>query len=123
MKQLVCIFFSAIILFTPVYNAGVWLDYELNKAEIAEAYCENKDKPELHCEGSCHVQKTLITQDQNQPIDQAENWVPSMARSIVFMQAIAFNSSFAQDSQNVYPANDETKLSDWQADIFHPPLV
>lgn len=36
--------------------------YSVDNKSFTEAFCENKDKPELHCNGSCHlkdVQKDL----------------------------------------------------------------
>ncbi|RMH65462.1 MAG: hypothetical protein D6677_02410 [Calditrichaeota bacterium] len=36
-----------------------YIEYELNKAYIASTLCVNKDKPEMHCEGRCHLKKEL----------------------------------------------------------------
>ena len=36
-----------------------YIEYELNKKYIAEVLCENKDKPEMHCNGHCHLKKQL----------------------------------------------------------------
>lgn len=33
--------------------------YQLNKNYITQVYCENKDKPTMHCDGKCHLEKTL----------------------------------------------------------------
>ena len=37
-----------------------YLEYAFNKEYIAENLCENNDKPELHCEGKCHLTKELV---------------------------------------------------------------
>ena len=39
------------------------LKYELNKAEITQKYCENKNRPELHCNGQCYLAKQLKKAD------------------------------------------------------------
>lgn len=42
-----------------LYNAILFIDYEINKTEITELFCINKDKPELNCNGSCHLMQQL----------------------------------------------------------------
>ena len=44
----------------------MWLNYELNQEYITETYCINKDKPELGCNGKCHLAKQL-TETNLQP--------------------------------------------------------
>lgn len=46
-----------------VSNSVVWLLYEFNKAAITEAFCVNKDKPALKCNGKCHL-ATQLTEPQ-----------------------------------------------------------
>ena len=43
-----------------MFNGLVWLNYEVNKAEIIELFCVNKEMPELKCEGSCHMKKMML---------------------------------------------------------------
>lgn len=40
------------------------LHFYINQDSIAEAHCENKDKPEMNCHGSCYLQKELQSQNQ-----------------------------------------------------------
>jgi hypothetical protein len=40
--------------------------YEMNKAEITQKYCVNKDKPQLHCCGKCLLKKKLAEQEEQQ---------------------------------------------------------
>ncbi len=37
----------------------IYAGFELNQDYIASTLCENKDKPELHCEGKCFLMKKL----------------------------------------------------------------
>jgi hypothetical protein len=37
----------------------LYIDYTINKEEITQKYCENKDKPEMECNGCCHLKKEL----------------------------------------------------------------
>ncbi|MEQ7801458.1 hypothetical protein ABDJ41_16815 [Pedobacter sp. ASV1-7] len=40
-------------------NLFLYTAFELNKKYIAAEFCENKAKPELHCEGKCYLMKKL----------------------------------------------------------------
>jgi len=35
------------------------MDYVVNYDYIVNVLCENKDKPEMHCNGTCHLTKEL----------------------------------------------------------------
>jgi hypothetical protein len=40
--------------------------YELNKKQLTEQYCINKDKPEMHCCAKCLLKKKLAADDEKQ---------------------------------------------------------
>ena len=54
-----------VALFTSKLVYGlIWqVHYELNKAEITARYCENINRPELHCNGQCYLAKQLQKAD------------------------------------------------------------
>lgn len=56
---------SSIILFNIFPQSLVLLSYEINKLEIIEKFCINKDKAQMQCEGKCHLSKQLDTIDQH----------------------------------------------------------
>ena len=39
----------------------IQFDFEINREAIVAVFCINKDKPEMHCEGRCHLEKQLQT--------------------------------------------------------------
>lgn len=45
-----------------------YVEYFLNQDYIAEFLCINKEKPELQCQGKCHLMKQLEKQDENNPL-------------------------------------------------------
>ena len=62
--------FAFILLLTftlrPVYQAGYIVYFQLNIDVIVEKYCVNKAKPELHCNGKCHLAQQLnLSQDSS----------------------------------------------------------
>lgn len=54
--HLICI---TAVLAQSTFGTWTWLSYEWNKSEITRLFCINKDKPTMHCNGSCHLKKEL----------------------------------------------------------------
>ena len=42
------------------------MSYEINKSEIIQKFCENIDKPEKKCEGTCHLKKMMIDESHEE---------------------------------------------------------
>ncbi len=56
MKNIILAVFSLIMLTKPLWPV---VDYAVNYNYIVNVLCENKDKPEMHCNGKCHLTKEL----------------------------------------------------------------
>lgn len=53
-----------------------FLEYIINYDYIVKELCENKEKPELKCNGKCHLMKELAKtseEDKNSPSDKKQN--------------------------------------------------
>ncbi|MFD2942397.1 hypothetical protein [Flavobacterium notoginsengisoli] len=61
MKFCIYIFLFAVV-FRPAFP---FLDYMVNYHYIATELCENKNAPELHCNGKCHLKKELAKNYKN----------------------------------------------------------
>ena len=59
MRSLFAISILFIFLIPTIDQLGIVLEYISHKESITEKYCENKDKPELHCNGKCHLKKEI----------------------------------------------------------------
>ena len=48
------------------------VDYVVHYKHISEDLCENKDKPEMHCNGKCYLKKEIrkAMGDENNPAKQ-----------------------------------------------------
>lgn len=64
----------------------LYFNYEINKDFITEEYCENKERPELQCNGQCHLAKQLkiAEQEKSNATDQKSER-PSSFISFVFV--------------------------------------
>lgn len=59
MKRNLALFFLFTYFLALLNPISPFINYTLNKQEIIEKFCENKDKPELQCEGKCHLKKQI----------------------------------------------------------------
>jgi hypothetical protein len=58
-RQCLALFLTLLILLQSFSREVVVMDYALHRARITELFCINKDKPQLHCNGKCHLRKQL----------------------------------------------------------------
>ncbi|NSL88884.1 hypothetical protein ECE50_018730 [Chitinophaga sp. Mgbs1] len=66
MKKVSCILLCIIILLQNFSTAMLFISYKIYQAYIAANLCENRDKPQLHCNGKCHLRKQLQQEEQQE---------------------------------------------------------
>lgn len=59
MRRSVAVILSFALLLQTFYASSIVTFYYANKNYVAAALCENKDKPQLHCQGKCFLKKEL----------------------------------------------------------------
>jgi uncharacterized protein YjhX (UPF0386 family) len=62
--------------------------YNLNKQYITRVLCQNRDKPQLHCDGKCYLAKKLKEQQQKRD-QQTSDRVGSIPMLQLFASPIA----------------------------------
>ena len=63
---IVLVFLTCLILFNSIKASLTYAYFELDPIGFIENLCENKDKPELQCNGKCHLKKVAQSQDKQQ---------------------------------------------------------
>ena len=58
---LISILLSVLVLYNTLRVSFTYLYYNIDPIGFVEALCENKDKPELACNGKCHLKKVIST--------------------------------------------------------------
>lgn len=48
----------------------ILLDYLVNKKYISTVLCENRNRPQCHCNGKCHLRKEFKNDDERQGNDK-----------------------------------------------------
>lgn len=55
-----------VLLFNSSPQSWLYVSYQMNKLEIIEQFCINKDVEEYTCEGKCHLNKQIKQVEQKQ---------------------------------------------------------
>lgn len=66
MKPILTILLAFSLLTSSISKLAVFTDYLFNQEKITAAFCENKDKPKLKCEGKCHLSKEISKQEKQE---------------------------------------------------------
>ncbi len=65
-----------------MFNAGFIVYWKVNQAYITQAHCENKDKPQICCDGKCYLYKQL------KKAEEKENEKNSLPNSIPKLKSV-----------------------------------
>lgn len=100
------------------------LEYIINYDYIVAELCENKAKPEMHCNGKCHLKKELAKASESEkPLSQKKS--QTAESEILFFQEAALFIPVEVSiitSQNVSVYANLYSYQDGYP-CFHPPLV
>ncbi len=97
------------------------VNYEVNLTYIIENFCENKNAPELKCEGKCHLKKELKKEQRKQEDTPAST---SEVLNIVLSVHKTPSIDFLLCERSEASLNDFYLLLDYNSvltSVFHPP--
>lgn len=121
MKHFVQFLLISGILLQSFSSVFVIAGYELNKDYITKTYCVNKAKPILHCNGMCHLQKELKTQEKK---EQSQN--SSSKEKQECFQFFQFAEIFAFIDHSIadhhFPVYILSSFPEVSFSVFHPPI-
>ncbi len=97
--------------------------YFLNKEYYVTVLCENMDKPELHCEGKCHIEKTLqINQEE-----KGEQTVPPLSEisieNLFIVNISSFDLNLTIEKTSHHSLYKIGEYPDQYFSHFHPPEI
>lgn len=88
-KRLFIFIFITVLAVRPMFYVGTVIYHKTHINEIVEKYCVNKEKPQLQCNGKCHLAKQLSATNH----DDIQNRIDiSAAFFPVFYQEIKENT-------------------------------
>ena len=99
-----------------------YVEYILNQDYIAEFLCINKDKPELQCNGKCHLVKEIEKQQQQEPFAALSISMENYPIGFVNILTIPFGNSIASIKESSFFYKNLYNFNIKRA-FFQPPIV
>ena len=122
MKRIVIIIALAMLI-KPIVPV---VDYVVNYDYISKVLCVNKAKPQMHCNGKCHLMKELAkAAESEKPISSDKKDSSKQETELLFFlesPKLVFQPHFflIKSSPNYNYSNLYTHLECYS--IFHPPI-
>ncbi len=122
-KQIITVFFMLTWICQLSGRYVTILSFYMNQAYIAENLCVNRDKPQLHCNGKCHLAKKMSEEDrrdQERPdrkMDNSNEVFYTAANEPDFLKPSFTSITHAW----LYPYSIGI-ATDRPSDVFRPPI-
>jgi hypothetical protein len=100
-------------------------NYQINKTQIIQKHCINKNRPSKKCNGKCHLFKQLREQQERDRGNTATALPEILKAKTETLAEEPINTSFSffrQMDQIIFETINQNLSSAVLADIFHPPL-
>jgi hypothetical protein len=97
----------------------IYAGFELNKKYIAATLCENRNKPQMHCNGKCYFMKKVKQAEEKQNTEERQ------AQKNLFQEAFCNQSTRVKFYSVLLSVtqvpNYRIKLPAQSGNIFQPP--
>lgn len=120
-KAIVIVVFLFIL--KPIFPV---IEYILNYDYIIKELCENKAKPEMSCNGKCHLMKELAKVSENEnPASQDEKLITIVLENLFFQTAekVSFSNLTYVNSKKIRVTYCNLYSHNYFFSLFHPPIV
>ncbi len=103
------------------YKAFIVFDYVANTRAYAR-FCENKNRPKLHCNGKCQMMKK-IREEEKKDAQNAERKSENKNENILQLKSFHafFQFIYSDDCKLDYPEYISGNIIKMPRSYFHPP--
>ncbi len=127
MKKVISVFLLLTLCSQLMVKVGVIVTWKFNQNYISQNLCINRDKPEMECNGKCHLQKQLKSVEDNQTKETSAS-LPLKLKNLKtddFVNHSEMQVSFIQTVQNlILNSTFNTHYSfNYISSCFRPPQV
>ncbi|RXR20467.1 hypothetical protein EQG63_00625 [Flavobacterium amnicola] len=115
--------FGLLLLIKPVIPL---LEYVVNYDYISKVLCENKAKPEMKCNGKCHLMKEMAkASEEEKPLQNEKKASHHEFETLFIAQLPSFEIRVSNESiQNTITTNySDLYCYEGASSVFHPPTV
>ncbi|MBL7692442.1 MAG: hypothetical protein JNM41_12680 [Flavipsychrobacter sp.] len=99
-------------------------EYLANKKFIAEKLCENRSRPQLHCNGKCYLKKKIAGESGGQNGERRSRAAEDVV--VLFFERHEFEISYDPDvstALSVFRNQDVLLTIDVARSVFRPPSL
>lgn len=118
----VILFIAVMMLTKPLWPV---VEYFAQYDYIVSTLCENKDKPDLECNGKCYLGKQLAKEmgDNDNPFNQVSK--TEIPQFIIFeiLPNFEFNADFEISNVQYFECRPNFYLSPYSLQVLHPPRL
>lgn len=107
-------------LWIQFYNSAVLTSYHFQKSTYIEN-CENKEAPELKCEGKCHLSKQLIDLEDNESSEEPPIILPEI--ELFWNDNTAVLTTYELAIQHNFSKQSFHYKEEILKDVYRPPQV
>jgi hypothetical protein len=123
MNKIVVLIVLALFL-KPIFPV---IEYIVNYDYISKVLCENKDKPQLKCNGKCHLMKELAKAAENEkPISSDKKSNSKQEVEVLFfqdIQSLVLEKIYFQNKTSIHNNYSNLYFHLNGCSVFHPPTV
>ncbi|WP_291035753.1 hypothetical protein [Dyadobacter sp. 50-39] len=126
-KQWISVSLLGLILVKVWVIPLLYLDFEIRREYIVANLCENKNRPQMHCDGKCYLAKRIASLDEQEKRQAEKTYISRLIDQVMDQRA---DFSFTRQAIVVQlPPRVVFSLTSCFTpripvdDIFHPPLV
>ncbi len=123
MNRFIAYLFLGAFLLHSASRVIVYFNYWLNQEFIAENLCENREQPQLECNGKCHLKKELDKDDERKQKDNKQQVEVILFVSSAVSHEIEQSESHFIEKQSHCAFVVQQKPTGYNSFIFHPPII
>lgn len=119
-RSFTAMFLLTMMLLTQFSRVFIYAGFELNHQYIASTLCENRDKPEMHCNGKCYLANKLRQAEEKEKRQEREAQKKN-AGDTFFMRSnvlLVFPAWFIRKD---FSKESPFDLPENATEILHPP--
>jgi len=122
MKKIISLALMFALGFQFLMKLGIMTYFQLNRIYITEMFCENKDQPQLNCDGQCFLAKKLQAAEEKASDKESTRTANQQVEIPLFIISTpAFVSFIDEQSLVELPTLVDHYSFLTSSTLFHPP--
>lgn len=122
MHRIIAICLLTALLMNTFSRVAVYSGFKRNRQYIAKTLCENRNKPQLHCNGRCYLAKKIKQAEEKEKRQEEQDQKPVLPAALLSDTLNVLADFFK--ILRLFPGGTERLVFPRAGvEIFHPPPV